>query len=596
MLINALCEYADLQTSSVPDGWCEQDIHYEIILSKNGQLLEILDVKEEIKTTDKKGKTKTSYRPKKIILPQRTQKSGIESNYIEHRPLYIFGLNYDKDNNVLTPDDKTNKARKSHSAFAEHELEFMAGLNSDICTAYKQFIQNWNPENETNNEIILSIAKDLGNSYFTFSLGIGKEKLEKDKELINKYNSINHEKNIQKESEEPAVCGILGKKAVPARLHNKIKFPGGQSSGCQLICMNGSAFESYGKTQSFNSNVSEEAMLKYTSAFNYLLSDKIHNSMLGDMTLVYFAIKENDSAECSLFSSFFNDKSTDITTENELNNLLRTAKKGITVDEDSLNNIDKNTIFYIAGFTPNSSRICQKFIIKNKFGDIISNLNKHQNDLQIDEQRIKQISFYNIAKELVSPKSQNAKVPSPLFTNIMLAALNNTSYPDGLLSTIIQRIKTDSDTETNHFIKLNNTRAGIIKACLIRKYKKEDITMSWNDENKNSAYLCGGLFAIFEKIQKDASSGTLNKTIKDAYFSSACSRPSSVFPKITKLANIHMRKLSEPAYIYYNKLIQTVSDNLEGEFPATLSLDDQGRFIIGYYQMNQKLYKSNKTE
>lgn len=35
-------------------------------------------------------------------------------------------------------------------------------------------------------------------------------------------------------------------------------------------------------------------------------------------------------------------------------------------------------------------------------------------------------------------------------------------------------------------------------------------------------------------------------------------------------------------------------NQLEGEFPQTLSLDDQGRFIIGYYQMNQKLWTSKE--
>ena len=165
-----------------------------------------------------------------------------------------------------------------------------------------------------------------------------------------------------------------------------------------------------------------------------------------------------------------------------------------------------------------------------------------------------------------------------------------------MLSTVIRRIKTDSDDEKNHYIKLNDTRAGIIKACLNRKYKKEEITMSWNVENKNPAYLCGGLFAVYEKIQQESSGGNLNRTIKDSYFASACSRPSSVFPKLSKLAQNHMRKLGEGAEIYYNKIIGNITDNLVGEFPSTLSLDDQGRFIVGYYQMNKKLYTSSKDE
>lgn len=121
--------------------------------------------------------------------------------------------------------------------------------------------------------------------------------------------------------------------------------------------------------------------------------------------------------------------------------------------------------------------------------------------------------------------------------------------------------------------------------------------MAWNEENRNPAYICGGLFAVYEKIQKDATNGTLNRTIKDAYFSSACSRPASVFPTLAKLSQNHLHKLGEGGRIWDGRLVGFVGDlmnQLEGEFPQTLSLDDQGRFIIGYYQMNQKLYTRNE--
>ena len=48
----------------------------------------------------------------------------------------------------------------------------------------------------------------------------------------------------------------------------------------------------------------------------------------------------------------------------------------------------------------------------------------------INEKNTRPIYFGGIAKELISPKSTNEKVPSPLMSAIMLAALNNTKYPD----------------------------------------------------------------------------------------------------------------------------------------------------------------------
>lgn len=605
MLIKALCDYADKQSADskrIPEGFAEQEIHYRIILSEDGELKRIIPFKQSLIIKDKKGKEKNVEVPRKAILPIRTQKPGIESNCIEHRPLYIFGLNYCKENDLafFSPDDKTKKAQKSHAAFAEHELEFFDGIESVACKAYRKFVEKWDPEKESENPVLTELGKDYKGAYFGFSVGEESNFLENDDEFIRKYQKCFSEKNDNKDDEVKAVCGILGEKAVAARLHDKIKFPGGQASGCQLVCMNDTAFESYGKTQSYNSNVSEEAMKKYTAVFNKLLTDKKHYCILGDMVLVWFAVKSDDSAESSFFSCFFGNNS-DEDTNDKISTLMNYARSGFTADKEAIDDIiaDKKSVFYIAGLTPNSSRICQKFIYKGNFGDMLNNLIKHQNDMLINEKNTHPIYFGGIAKELISPKSTNEKVPSPLMSAIMLAALNNTKYPDALLATVIRRVKTDSDEENKPYIKLNDTRAGIIKACLNRKNKKEEITMAWNEENKNPAYLCGGLFAVYEKIQQDSSGGNLNRTIKDSYFSSACSRPSSVFPKLAKLAQNHMKKIEQDKPYFakkYKKDIADLIDNLDGEFPATLNLDDQGRFIVGYYQMNKKLYTSNKSE
>lgn len=120
--------------------------------------------------------------------------------------------------------------------------------------------------------------------------------------------------------------------------------------------------------------------------------------------------------------------------------------------------------------------------------------------------------------------------------------------------------------------------------------------MALNLENKDPAYLCGRLFAVYEKIQQDSSGGNLNRTIKDSYFASACARPSSIMTKLSQLAQNHMHKLNESTAIFYNKLIGEIMNDFEGAFPQTLDLDSQGKFIIGYYQQNKMLYTSRKSD
>lgn len=141
MLIKALCDYYDVLSKKelvLPEGYSEVPIRYKIALTEDGTIDEIISCEEEKREKTKSGKEKITMTPKKLLFPKRTDKSAIESNYIEHRPLYIFGLNLEK--GKLTPDDKSQKAKKSHDAFVKKNLEFIEGLDSPIVNAYRNFL------------------------------------------------------------------------------------------------------------------------------------------------------------------------------------------------------------------------------------------------------------------------------------------------------------------------------------------------------------------------------------------------------------------------------------------------------------------------
>ena len=98
-------------------------------------------------------------------------------------------------------------------------------------------------------------------------------------------------------------------------------------------------------------------------------------------------------------------------------------------------------------------------------------------------------------------------------------------YPTTLLETVLRRIRTDEGSE-----KINSVRIGIIKAVINRNSEKEELKMVVDLENENSAYLCGRMFAVLEKLQKDSvTSGKLNRTIRDGYFAMASTRPRRFF-------------------------------------------------------------------
>ena len=66
-----------------------------------------------------------------------------------------------------------------------------------------------------------------------------------------------------------AQCAVTGEMAPIARIHGKIKgVAGGLATGAVLVGFNNPSECSYGMEQSYNSNISEAAMKKYTEALN----------------------------------------------------------------------------------------------------------------------------------------------------------------------------------------------------------------------------------------------------------------------------------------------------------------------------------------
>ena len=118
MLIKALCDYSALQENKTPAGYCEQAVHFEILLTPEGKIAAINDLRVPRIIPLKNKKTKTVYDPVMEQLPVRTQKPGIDKNTIEHRPLYIFGLNYDK--GTLTPTNAFANGMRSSLRISTH--------------------------------------------------------------------------------------------------------------------------------------------------------------------------------------------------------------------------------------------------------------------------------------------------------------------------------------------------------------------------------------------------------------------------------------------------------------------------------------------
>ena len=251
--------------------------------------------------------------------------------------------------------------------------------------------------------------------------------------------------------------------------------------------------------------------------------------------------------------------------------------------------------FFILDLAPNAARLSVRFFYQDSFGKILDNLSAHYERMRMIKPKWEDREYLGIRQMLFETVNQKSKDKSPIpnmAAMVLQAVISGGKYPASLYTDTLIRIRAEQGNVTWG-------RAGIIKAYLIQNYKWKEGEgyMGLNEGSMDEAYVLGRLFAVLESIQQDANPG-LNATIRDRYFNSACAAPASVFPVLIRLKNSHMKKLERErmgAKIYYEKLLTEIMGKLE-RFPARLSLEEQGKFDLGYYHQMQKRYEKREEK
>ncbi|MFR9641325.1 MAG: type I-C CRISPR-associated protein Cas8c/Csd1 [Rikenellaceae bacterium] len=122
--------------------------------------------------------------------------------------------------------------------------------------------------------------------------------------------------------------------------------------------------------------------------------------------------------------------------------------------------------------------------------------------------------------------------------------------------------------------------------------KQLNITdMALNKDNTNTGYLLGRMLAIIEWAQT-SSNPTLSYTIKDQTYATLSVTPAALYNRVYSLAINYFRKIPrQGTQVYLKMLLSEVTDKISAEgVPMRLSLEDQGRFALGYQHQNQSFY------
>lgn len=559
-------------------GWCLAGVSYMIELKEDGTIKQIIS----LKTKDEYGK-KTVWKPQIFCVPEMFSRSGKcpPSYFLCDNAKYLMGINSEGTNSDIK--DRFEDSRKKH-------LEILKNTESILAKAICKYFEKWDPEKAKENVKVQEHWEELndgGNIIF----GMRDQYAQEDEEIQRAW------ENYQERIKEGQIgrCLVTGKEAEIARIHRGIKgVPGAQSSGAALVSFNATAFESYGKEQSYNAPVGKYAEFAYTTALNYLLNQKKYTFSLGDSMVVYWA----ESAQETYQRTFFTLVNPQTDNQDELKKVFENLGKNIWVDTEDVQ-INPNQKFYILGLAPNAARLSVRFYYQNTFGKIIKNLEEHYKRMEIIQPVWEDKTYLGIETMLSATanlKLKNKKQVSNMITMTLKAILSDDYYPVSLYTNTVLRIRSEQGNVTS-------ARAAIIKAVLIKNYKwKEgEKYMALNQESQDQAYVLGRLFAVLEFIQQDANKG-INTTIRDRYFNSACATPALVFPILIKLKNSHIKKL-EQEYPGKKKWYEICLTDIIGKiamtkdgFPKQLPLEEQGKFILGYYHQMQKMYEKKEDK
>ena len=585
MILQALTQYYEdlLRLGKINrPGWSKQKLNYSLLLSEEGELLQLLHLQQEIQRGNK-----TVLGPQEMWVPSPVKRSsGIRPNFLCDTSSYLLGV------------DGKGKADRSIDCFAASKalhLQLLKEVDSPIARAIVRFFEHWDPSQAASHPALQEDWEELlkgGN--LTFSLS--EQFAAQDPAIADAW--TRHYEDSSDDA-EPIRCLVTGQPGTLARLHPSIKgVAGAQSSGASLVSFNDSAFCSFEHKQGANAPVSDYAAFAYTTALNTLLADRNRVSRVGDTTILCWAAGSESAYQDCFLMSIFNDSYT----ENDILNTLHHLSKGESIQWDDTR-LSPDTRFYVLGLAPNAARLSVRFFWQNNFGALARNLERHYQRLEIIRpsfDKFPTLPIWRLVLETVRKASPGGRAPEPhprLAGDLLLAVLNDTLYPATLLNGVELRIRAERS--------VSRGQAAILKAYYTKYLEqfqpdspmKEALTVELNEQTNYLPYLLGRLFAVLEGLQQSANPG-INTTIKDRYFNSASATPAIVFPQLINLAQKHLNKLDGGLAVYYDKQITELGSRITQTLPTRMSLAEQSAFQLGYYHETQRRYtaKAKKEE
>lgn len=593
MILQALTAYYERlaeEGSVAPDGFKRVAIPFLIHLNMDGKFAGLQDTRDEARNA------------RSFLVPKENERQG--PNAWKKANLLWDHYGYVLDWPKTEGERDKEMARKQHQTFIAGVKGLQAACPDDAAVkAVLQFLESGDFAAVFSHPSWKDCVRIAGcnMTFFVEEAGLVCER-----ESVKNFVASGTDALSKDDGEDEAlpeiegICLVTGEVGPIARLQPRTPIYGAKSNAKLVSFQKNMGFDSYGKLQSYNAPISKRASFAYTTALSEMIARNSRQKLqVGDATTVFWAEKKNEIED--VFADIFGESAKD--NPDQATMAIRILYEAPRAGSPPLT--EDYTPFYVLGLAPNAARIAVRFWHAGTVGGAATNIKAHFDDTDIVHAEY--LRPYCSLNELLAATAVETKdikktnrvysrgkyydVEPNLAGETMKAILSGTPYPQTLLAAAIRRCRAERE--------ITYPRAALIKAVLARAARfyqqpEKEVGMALDTGNTNIGYRLGRLFATLEKIQEEASPG-INATIRDRFSGAASGTPVAAFPHLMKLKNHHLAKLeNQGRVVNLEKIITEIMGGID-DFPTHLSLQNQGRFWVGYYHQRQVFFTKHEN-
>jgi CRISPR-associated protein Csd1 len=507
--------------------------------------------------------------------PKRLQRPKSDPDFVAHGRAYFLCDSLER-SLLFVGDDEKREKRKRNQAYFIGLLDAAANDCLGVAEVLRQlaaFLRDNTQLAELHELLAAAKAKPSENAIFSV---VGQSLLDSE-ELRDWWRRRSEQERGQQETEQ-SVCLASGKYGPICRTTGFIKLLGEDT---KLISFNKEcpAFESFGLSQAANAPITFDSEVNFRAALNALIEKSREQRLLFNNVIhLHWTRKAVGYDPVDILAN---------ADEKAVATLLKSVRSG-----QSHAAFDDNA-YYALSLSGNGARVMVRDWLESTVPEVRRHIAQWFQDLGIvshDGAGVKcDFKFYSLLFGMV--RKDLDELPPQVSTQLLHAALRGTSLPQSALAAALRRQQIEpkgGDALRNAVIV---ARLALIKACLLRspnsqtnnpQTKDNTMTENLNPESRDPAYLSGRLFAVFDRLQYLALGG-VNAGVVERYYASASTTPAMVMGRLFRNAQFHLAKADGGVAGNVSKDFEAIASALGNEFPATLDLEGQGRFALGYY-------------